>query len=133
MIGRSKDERRTRSTIDSHNLTLFAAACIFLFAILLLSRRGPEEAKWQLAQGTIQDTRVVVDNAVETKWGGQLTWKAEYKVVYFVGNREHAVWADSGIRGESEAGVRLSLPPLRPTCRVRYDPRRPEVSVADCR
>ncbi len=60
-------------------------------------------AEWVTAQGTIQDTRIVPYNALETKWGSQLTWIAEYRVVYSSGGREYAVWADSGIRGEKQA------------------------------
>lgn len=61
-------------------------------------------------QGTIQGTRIIPDKAVETNWGGQLTWKAEYRVTYSVAGREYTVWGDSGIRRESEAAVRLALP-----------------------
>jgi len=89
--------------------------------------------KWRLTPGSIQDTRIVADHGIETKWGGELMWKAEYRVAYSVASREYAVWADSGIRGESEAGVRLALPQSRPSCRVRYNPKKPEASIADCR
>jgi len=84
-------------------------------------------------QGTIQDTRIVADHAFETKWGGQLTWKAEYMVAYSVAGLKYAVWADSGIRGESEATVRLVLPQSHPSCQVQYNPQKPVVSVAGCR
>ena len=89
-------------------------------------------AEWVTAQGTIQDTRVVPYNALETKWGTQLTWIAEYRVVYSVGGREYSVWADSGIRGESKPEVQLRLPQFLPTCRVRYNPKEPESAVAHC-
>src|SRR5438309_2989582 len=42
---------------------------------------------------TIQGTRIVADHALQTKWGGQLTWKAEYSVAYSIASREYAIWA----------------------------------------
>jgi hypothetical protein len=89
--------------------------------------------KWSLVLGTIQDTRIIPDHGLETKWGGELTWRAEYRVDYSVASRNYAVWADSGIRGESETGIRLALPQSRPQCRVRFNPKKPEESIADCR
>jgi uncharacterized protein DUF3592 len=95
--------------------------------------RGSGKMKWPRVPGTIQDTRIIPDHGLETKWGGELTWKAEYGVDYSVAARDYAVWADSGIRGESETGIRMALPQSRPPCRVRYNPRKPEESIADCR
>jgi hypothetical protein len=69
--------------------------------------------KWPPVPGTIQDTRIIPDHGLETKWGGELTWKAEYRVNYSVAGRNSAVWADSGIREESETGIRLALPQSR--------------------
>src|SRR6266702_8930909 len=79
----------------------------------------------------IQGTRIVAGHALQTKWGGQLTWKAEYSVAYSVASREYAIWADSGIRSESEDGVHLALPRSLPSCRVRYKPETPGISIAD--
>ena len=125
--------RRTSWTIDVRATTLFVFAVVFVAALLALVRRGPTRVKWLRVQGTIHDTRIVVDHALQTKWGAQLTWKAEYNVVYSIAGREYAVWADSGIRREDEDGVRQLLPRSRPSCRVRYDPQSPPVSVANCR
>jgi len=111
---------------------LFAIAVVLVAALLTLLQRGPRDVKWSQVQGTIQDTRIVADHALQTKSGGQLTSKAEYKVAYSIA-AVNTVWADSGIRGEDEDGVRLLLPQSRPSCRVRYSPRSPMVSVADCR
>lgn len=116
-----------RSTVQ---VALVGALVVALFALL---HRGPEAVKWALVQGDIQDTRIVADHAIQTKWGGELTWKAEYRIVYFAASREYALWADSGIRGENETSVRLALPQSHPTCRVQYNPKRPEESVAHCR
>jgi hypothetical protein len=121
---------RAKWTMDVHvtvQVALVGALVVFLFALL---HRGPEAVEWPLVQGDIQDTRIVADHAIQTKWGGELTWKAEYKIAYFVASREYAAWTDSGIRGESEAGVRLALPKSLPSCRVQYNPKRPEESVA---
>ncbi len=111
----------------------FAVVCALVALIFALSRMGSQRPKWLPVQGTIQDVRVVPDKAVETNWGGQLTWKAEYRVLYSVAGREYALWSDSGIRRESEGAVRLALPQPRSSCQVRYNPNRPQESVANCR
>lgn len=112
-------------------LALVCALAIALFAPL--HRTMGEADKWPITQGHTEDTRITADHALETKWGGRLTWKAEYKVVYLVGGREYLVWTDSGIREETDAGVRLLIPHSLPSCRVGYNPKKPENSVAECR
>jgi hypothetical protein len=120
-------------TINVRATVQFAAVCALIVAgFAFLHRRSPD-AEWLLVHGTIQDTRIVADHALQTKWGGQVTWRADYKVAYAVATRQYSLWADSGIRGQSEDDVRLALPQARPACRVRYNPQKPEVSVADCR
>ena len=121
-------------TIDIRS-TAFAGIALAVLAAFFafLHRGGPQHQVWTPAQGTIHDTRIVPDRALETKWGGQVMWKAEYKVSYSVASREYAVWADSGVRAESEAGVTMALRQSRPSCRVQYNPERPDVSVAVCR
>jgi hypothetical protein len=89
-------------------------------------------AQWTMAQGTIQDTRVVPYRALETKWGSELIWIAEYRVVYSAEGREYSVWVNSGIQGESMHDVELGLPQFRPTCSVRYNLKEPESAVAHC-
>jgi hypothetical protein len=125
--------RRGKWTVRRRATVRFAIAFALIAALFTARYRSPSGMGWLHVQGTIQDTRIVADHALETKWGGQLTWKAEYRIAYSVAGREYAVWADSGIRGESEADVRLALPPSRPSCRVRFNPKRPGVSVAECR
>ena len=120
-------------SIDWAATTKVAAACVLAVALFALLKRNAQEAKWSSTSGTIQGTRIVADHALQTKWGGQLTWKAEYSVAYAVASREYAIWADSGIRSESEDGVRLALPRSLPSCRVRYKPETPGISIADCR
>ena len=120
-------------SIDWAATAKVAAACVLAVALFALLKRNPQEAKWSSTSGTIQGTRIVADHALQTKLGGQLTWKAEYSVAYSVASREYAIWADSGIRSESEDGVRLALPRSLPFCRVRYKPETPGVSIADCR
>jgi hypothetical protein len=119
-------------SIDWAATVKVAAACILAVALFALMQRNTQEAKWSSTSGTIQDTRIVADHALQTKWGGQLTWKAEYSVAYSVASRKYAVWSNSGIRSESEDGVRLALPRSLPSCRVRYKPETPGVSMADC-
>jgi hypothetical protein len=125
--------RRAMWTIDLRATVLFAITVVLAAALLTLLHRNPKHLQWSQMQGTIEDTRIVADHALQTKWGGQLTWKAEYKVGYSIAGREYVVWADSGIRSEDGEGVRLLVPKSRPPCRVQYDPRSPMVSVADCR
>ena len=125
--------RRAEWATSTSRTAQFAIACALVAVLFALLHRGPGEVAWPLVQGTIQDTRIVADHALQTKWGGQLTWKAEYKVAYSVASRDYAVWADSGIRDESEDGVRLALPQSRPSCQVQYNPNSPGVSVVHCR
>jgi hypothetical protein len=119
--------------IDWRGMALVVIASTLIVALLAFFQRGSGDVEWPLVNGTIQETRIVADHALQTKWGGQVTWKAEYKVGYSVTGREYVVWADSGIRGESEDGVRLAMPKSRPSCGVRYNPKKPEASIADCR
>jgi hypothetical protein len=98
-----------------------------------LLHENQKHLRWSQVQGSIEDIRIVADHAIQTTSGGKLAWKAEYKVDYAAGGRDYAVWADSGIRGEDEDGVRLRVPKLHSFCRVQYDPESPTVSVADCR
>lgn len=123
---------RAKLTIDMRSTGLFTVMCVLVFVSLALLHRGTEPVKWPLVQGNIQDTRIVIDHAVETKWGGELTWKAEYRIVYFAASRQYTLWADSGIRSESEAGVRLALSQSHPSCRLQYNPKRPEETIANC-
>ena len=124
---------RGKWTIDVRTTVLVAIAWILVALLFAFFAKAPREEGWPLIQGTVQDTRIVPNHAVETKWGGQVTWKAEYLVSYHVGNRGYTVWADSGIRSESEDGVRFLLPQHAPKCRVQYKPQRPEVATANCR
>jgi len=125
--------RRGKWTIDTRTTALVAALWLLAALLLAVLYRRPQGMSLAFAPGNVQDTRIVADHALQTKWGGQLTWKAEYKVAYSIAGREYAVWTDSGIRGADEADVRLALPQPRPLCRVQYDPQRPEVSIASCR
>jgi hypothetical protein len=125
---------RSKWTIDVRATVQFAAAFVLILAVaVLLHRTSTPTTTQPIVRGSIQATRIVPDHAVETGWGGQPTWKAEYSVAYLVANREYAIWADSGIRGESDAEVRLALPKSLPACRVRYNSSKPEESVAECK
>src|SRR4029077_14731760 len=113
--------RRGEWTINVRATVVFAAVFVLMAALLAFLQRRPRSEEWPRVHGTIQDTRIVADHALQTYWGGQVIWRAEYKVAYSVATREYSVLADSGVRGQSEADVRLALP------------QKPEVSVADCR
>jgi hypothetical protein len=133
--GEGKDAMtdRVEWTIDVRATALFVIASVLVVTLFAFLHRGSGEMKWSLVPGTMQDTRIIPDHGLETKWGGELTWKAEYRVDYSVATRNYAVWADSGIRGESETGIRMALPQSRLPCRVRSNPKKPEASIADCR
>ncbi len=123
---------RVKWTLDSRTTPLVAAVWLLATFLVAVLYRRSREMKWMDAQGNIQGTRIVADHVLQTG-GGELTWKAEYRVAYSVAGRQYGTWADSGIRAADEAGVRLALPRSRPSCRVQYNPQKPEVSVADCR
>ena len=125
----SHDNRST----NRRRPAVIGVACILVIAVLALVHRTPRSPNWTLVAGRIQDTRIVADRGLETKAGGQLTWRAEYKVGYTVAGREYSVWTDSGVRGDSEPDVRLALPQFSPSCQVTYNPGNPEKSFADCR
>ena len=133
--GRSqrRPDRSVEWTMDVRTTAPFVIASVLVVALFAFLHRGSGEMKWSPVPGTIQDTRIIADHGLQTKWGGELTWKAEYRVDYSVRSRNYAVWADSGIRGESEIGTRWGLPQSRPSCRVWYNPTKPEESIADCR
>jgi hypothetical protein len=113
-------------------IALFVVACTLVVASLAFLQSGSGKVEWPVVLGAVQDTRIVADHARQIG-GGQLIWRADYKVAYSVAGREYIVWADSGIRDESEDGVRLVMPKSRPSCWVRYNPEEPEISTADCR
>ena len=125
--------RRNKWTINLRTTVLYVFAWVLVIGLFAFFLRGPREAKVPVAHAIIQNTRIVADHAAETKWGGQLTWRAEYRLAYSVAGHEFTLWADSGIRGESEAEVQLALAQARQTCSVQYNPQRPEVAVAKCR
>ena len=120
-------------TVNISGIIQFFLIAFLITALFALDHYRASQPKPILVRGTIQDTRIVADHAVETKWGSQLTWRAEYKVAYSVANREYAMWADSGARGESKADVQLALAQAHRTCWVRYHSDEPAVSVVDCR
>lgn len=120
-------------SVDVRSTVLGVIGVVLVAALVSMLRRGPPQVKRLQVRGTVQNTRIVADHALQTKWGGQLTWKEEYKVAYSIAGREYVVWADSGVRGDDEDGVRLLLPRSQPSCWVQYNPQSPAVSVADCR
>ena len=120
--------RRNRSW---DGLVKAAVACLFVVALLALYYRGQAKARWRVVQGSIQEERIAPAHAIETKAGSQMIWEAEYRVDYFVDGHEYSAWADSGVRGGSEAEVRLRVGKVS-SCRILYDPAQPEKSVATC-
>jgi len=120
-------------TIDKRSTTLFIIVCACVVALFAVLPRRSQAERWPLVQGVVQETRIIVDHGLQTKWGSELTWKAEYRVEYIVASRKYDVWVDSGIRGESQDGVRLALPHLHPDCNVQYNPENPAASRGGCR
>lgn len=120
-------------TIRIRGVAAVAIAYVLVVALLaLLHRSAGKKSRWPVVTGTIEDTRIVADHAWETGWGGELTWKAEYNVAYFVGADKYSTWVDSRIRGESEGVVHLALPKSRPSCRVKYNPQNPGEAIGNC-
>jgi len=101
--------RRGKWTIDTRSTALYAIAWTLVIVLFAFLHRGRRDVKWPLVQGTIQGTRIVSDHALQTGWGGQVTWKAEYKVAYAVASREYSVWADSG-RSRCSIGLAAIAP-----------------------
>lgn len=105
-----------------------------VFGLFLLQRaRSNEKNHWVTAEGIVRGTQVVPDHALETKWGSEVSWKAQYRVLYIANGREFTVWVDSGIQRGSKAEVELAIPKSYPTCSVDYKPSSPEASFAKCR
>jgi hypothetical protein len=129
----SARETYGRWTVNISGIVQLVLIAFLMAALFALDRYHASQPKSILVRGTIQDTRIIADCAVETKWGSQLTWRAEYKVAYSVANREYMMWGDSGARGESTADVQLALAQAHRSCWVRYDSQDPAASVADCR
>src|SRR5690349_5873291 len=108
-----------------------ALLCLGCILLAVACKRG-SQADWPTTAGHVSETRIVVDHANETKWGSDVSWKAEYHVVYSVGGRQYDIWRDSGVRGASDSDVRVQMPRVVPSCRVQYNPDRPEISAATC-
>jgi hypothetical protein len=77
-VGRAVGRRSTWTTKVGAT-ALSAVAVLLAAALFALLPRDRTHLKWLQTQGTVEDTKIVADHALQTKWGGQLTWKAEYK------------------------------------------------------
>jgi hypothetical protein len=107
------------------------SACVAV-ALAFISCRSSDETQYVVTSGTVADVRVVPDHVVERGAGTEVVWRAEYRVVYFVGDREYSVWDDSGLRGESKAVVQSAVPQSLPSCRVKYESGKPQNALAAC-
>lgn len=129
-LSNARHEHRTE--LCRRKLAIFALAAAGIVGLYVYLNRLPSEPQWQFAKGTVQGTRIVTDRAVETKWGSEVIYKAEYRVAYSVDGKEYTAWVDAGVSGESEAIVRLNLPQQRRFCRVEYNPIDPKTASAKC-
>jgi len=123
---------RSARSLNVHATAILVIVFALITVLTFLLRRT-RDTQWSRTEGLVEEIRIVADHVLQTKWGGDLTWKAEYRVAYFVRNREYGVWADSGLRGDSEASVQVALLHLHPSCQVQYDSQKPQVSIVDCR
>ena len=131
---RNPETPHGRWAVDVKGLVWFSViACVLTAALFALSHRHSNYVGKSRVLGMVQNIRIVPDHAVETKWGSQLTWRADYRVGYSVGSREYAVWTDSGVRGDSEADVQLTSSRSPRSCWVRYNINEPAISAVDCR
>jgi hypothetical protein len=128
----SNARHQHRIALRRRKLAGFVLAAVVMVGLVVYLNRPYREPQWQYAKGTVLGTRIVVNDAVENKWGSEVMYKAEYRVAYNVDGREYTTWADAGVRGESEAIVRLNLPPQRRSCRVKYNPVDPTTASAKC-
>ena len=85
---------RVEWTADKRRTALFVFTCALVVGLFAFLHRRSGEVSWPLVKGVIQETRVVADHGLETKWGSELTWKAEYRVEYFAASRKYDVWVD---------------------------------------
>jgi hypothetical protein len=98
-----------RRMITSWGFWLLLAFAVVVIYYLLL-HGGTEQGKW--TTGTVQEIRIVPIQAIEPKWGSELKWTAEYRVVYSVAGREYAIWASSAIFPARVPELRSSTPSL---------------------
>jgi hypothetical protein len=124
MVTSRRNSNRTR-------LAQAAVASVLILGLFYLHHRGQQEKSWQAVQGNVREKRISPAYATQVM-GSHLVWKAEYRVGYSGAGHEYSVWADSGVRGDSEADVQLRLTKVS-SCWVRYKPEQPEISVASCR
>lgn len=43
------------------------AVCTLIVALIAFLHRGSQEAKWPIVPGTIQDTRIIADQVLQTR------------------------------------------------------------------
>ena len=116
-----------------HWVAVLFVVLVATWIIYLLARVMPDKTKWAVVSGAVRGTKVVPEQAIETKWGAEVKWQAQYQVVYLVNGHEYTVWTDSRIRGDSRGEVEMNLPKIPPACRVRYEIRRPDIAAVECR
>ena len=73
---------RVEWAIDVRATALFVIASVLVVALFAFLHQGSGEMKWSLVPGTIQDTRIILSTGLRQNGGGELTWKAEYRVDY---------------------------------------------------
>lgn len=121
----------SRRNQNWNGLAKAAAAFLSVAVLFVLYYRGQAKGQWRAVEGSILEQRIAPAHAIETKAGSQMIWEAEYRVGYSVDGRQYSVWSDSGVKGNSEADVRLRMEKVS-SCRVLYKPAQPETSVATC-
>jgi hypothetical protein len=94
--------------------------------------RNDSQANWRTTEGRVEKTVIRADHGLETKWGSEVVWQAEFEVLYIVDGQQFITHADSGVRGQSGDEVRLVLLQKHPRCTVSYHPGAPELATAKC-
>jgi hypothetical protein len=90
--------------------------------------------------GAVKESRVVLDYwapaAPRVVGNPHPVWRADFKVAYAAEGQQYESWTYSGIRGETKRFVEIRAKQELATpgfsCLVKYNPKQPEVSVADC-
>jgi len=88
---------------------------------------------WKSVDGHIEKIAIRVDHDLETKWGSQVVWRADFAVTYLVNGHRFTTNADSGIRAESQAEVESILRQTHPACVVKYPSAEPERASVKCK
>ncbi|MFZ0746447.1 MAG: hypothetical protein WAM85_18715 [Terracidiphilus sp.] len=100
-----------------------------LFVLIRLDRSAART--YFTADGTVQETRIVVDHIGDSQFGGQIYYRIEAHVNYEVEGQDQDRWLTASEITPERDLLTAKLQPLPKTCRVYWVPKHPE--NAKCR